>query len=140
MCTLGEHLRRRAAPHAANILLVGLLASCTEATLQNVPGDLAVTLQFNPGTIPTSGELVATFSASWQSLPPGATDVSLFSGTTSASGRISQTPSQQQVSDPFPTATGLRAGSWQVSVSVTSGGVALATPFPATCNAVPVRV
>ena len=120
----------RSAAHATAVLLLAILAGCTDAQLRGVPGDLIVQIRLNPGGPGTWNVLQATFAASWQSLPAGFNDPNLFDGTTSANGTLTRNQNAQRELDAFSTATGLRAGNWQVSVTVTGDNAPI---FSRTC-------
>lgn len=135
MSISGEQQRRGAA-HITAVLLLLALSGCTEADLQATPGELIVRIRLNAGTPGTVNVLEATFAASWQNLPAGFTDPNQFDGTTSASGTLSRSQNAQVELDSFAPATGLRAGDWEVSVTVRGDNVPL---FSATCKPVAVN-
>ncbi len=129
MSTSGKRTARLAA-HATAVLLLIVLSGCTDAELRGLPGDLIVQIRLNPGVPGSVNLLQATFAASWQSLPAGFSDPSLFDGTTSANGTLTRNQNAQRELDSFDTATGLRTGNWQVSVTVTGDSTQL---FSRTC-------
>ena len=136
MSTSGKSTTRFARQVPALLLLV-TLSGCTDAQLRGVPGDLLVRIRVNAGVPGSVNVLQATFAASWQSLPAGFTDPSLFDGVTSANGALTRNQNAQRELDSFDTATGLRAGNWQLSVTVTGDGTqifALTCPDPVVIN------